>query len=91
MRCVASEKSMNDTAYDDDVGVQKMNVKLELTNYLQSFLIMVLRQIVPLIIGLTSVLLLLSLVDIFKQHNVSETFFSHKTHSLNLFSGPELG
>lgn len=78
MRCVASEKSMNDTAYDDDVGVQKMNVKLELTNYLQSFLIMVLRQIVPLIIGLTSVLLLLSLVDIFKQYNVLETFLAIK-------------
>lgn len=69
---------MNDTAYDDDVGVQKMNVKLELTNYLQSFLIMVLRQIVPLIIGLTSVLLLLSLVDIFKQYNVLETFLAIK-------------
>lgn len=78
MRCVASEKSMNDTAYDDDVGVQKINVKLELTNYLQSFLIMVLRQIVPLIIGLTSVLLLLSLVDIFKQYNVLETFLAIK-------------
>lgn len=78
MRCVDIEKSMNDTAYDDDVGVQKMNVKLELTNYLQSFLIMVLRKIVPLIIGLTSVLLLLSLVDIFKQYNVLETFLAIK-------------
>lgn len=31
MRCVASEKSINGNACDDDVGVQKMNMKVEPT------------------------------------------------------------